>query len=548
MVMQRDRRRLLTAIGALPLAACAPKFEQPLPAGECLGPDPMIGHRLLMEAGGGRQAASVQTDALIVGGGIGGLSAGWWLKRSGVNDFLVADAQLAAGGNARGGGNAVSRFPLGAHYLPLPTRESHTLRRLLAELGALEGDPDAARPRYAERLLCAAPQERLLRHGHWQEGVVPEAGLRQSERDELRRFFDLVAQFRRDRSGEGKPFAIPMALSRRGGEFQRLDTMTFGAYLRERSLNCEPLRWYVDYACRDDFGTPADEVSAWAGLHYFASRDGEAEGAASDVVLTAPEGNGWIVEGLARQLDGQIRCGWLVRHIERRATGFVATIETVPEGATFTCQARTIIWAAPLFVAARVIDGLPDIARSHAGRVDYAPWVMAQITLSTSPAELPGAERAWDNVVYGARSLGYVVATHQRLSSAQAPSVWTWYHALTGAPTRTLRQQLLNGSRDDWARFALDDLAPAYPQLAQHVARIDCVRHGHAMARPLPGFLTSPGRHWFARGTEGLQFAHADVSGFSICEEAHARGVAAAERIAASLLGRKPDPTLVYAL
>jgi hypothetical protein len=35
----------------------------------------------------------------------------------------------------------------------------------------------------------------------------------------------------------------------------------------------------VNHACRDDYGTGSAMVSAWAGIHYFACRDGEAQNA-----------------------------------------------------------------------------------------------------------------------------------------------------------------------------------------------------------------------------------------------------------------------------
>ena len=39
-----------------------------------------------------------------------------------------------------------------------------------------------------------------------------------------------------------------------------------------RGFTAEPLRWYADYCCRDDYGASSEQVSAWAGIHYFASR------------------------------------------------------------------------------------------------------------------------------------------------------------------------------------------------------------------------------------------------------------------------------------
>jgi hypothetical protein len=53
------------------------------------------------------------------------------------------------------------------------------------------------------------------------------------------------------------------------------------------------LLWYINYACRDDYGALAGDTSAWAGVHYFASREPDEKGP-----LTWPEGNGWITRRL----------------------------------------------------------------------------------------------------------------------------------------------------------------------------------------------------------------------------------------------------------
>jgi hypothetical protein len=50
------------------------------------------------------------------------------------------------------------------------------------------------------------------------------------------------------------------------------------------------------------------------------------------------------------------------------------------------------------------------------------------------------------------------------------------------------------------------------------------------MIRPLPGRLWGGARAAFERGAGNIQFAHADVSGLSLFEEANYRGVLAAER------------------
>jgi hypothetical protein len=63
------------------------------------------------------------------------------------------------------------------------------------------------------------------------------------------------------------------------------------------------------------------------------------------------------------------------------------------------------------------------------------------------------------------------------------------------------------------------------------------MRLGHAMARPVPGFLESVDRKLWASLNGNVLYANSDLSGFSIFEEAQYRGVRAADR-AMRILGR----------
>ena len=37
-------------------------------------------------------------------------------------------------------------------------------------------------------------------------------------------------------------------------------------FLLQHGLDSAPLHWYVNYACRDDYGCRYDETSAWMGF------------------------------------------------------------------------------------------------------------------------------------------------------------------------------------------------------------------------------------------------------------------------------------------
>jgi hypothetical protein len=530
-----DRRNFLATLAAASassLLGCA-EGRPPLPPGDLLGPSLDLGHRL-RPPDFPPPSETRRVAVAIVGAGIGGLAAGWKLAKSGLVDFVLVDMENEAGGNSRAGRNAVSAYPWGAHYLPLPTREATAVRELLAELGVLQGDPQAEKPRYDERYLCAAPQERVYRNGFWQEGVLPQRGIAAVERAQHQRFHELMERFKKRRDAAGKrAFALPMELSSRAPDLLALDRVTMHDWLVQQGLDSPTLHWYVNYACRDDYGTASGEVSAWAGIHYFACRDGEAQDAASDTVLTAPEGNAWLARGMASSIAAHAGDRLLTDALAWRVAEASRHIEIdlwLPaEQKTLRLIADQLIWAAPLFLLPHVLVG-HDALKGAARSVSYAPWLVANLTLSHFPEDRVGAPPAWDNVLHDSPGLGYVVSTHQQMRLRPAATVFTYYRALSEMAPEQGRELLLATSREAWAEQILAELERPHPNIRQLTTRLDVFRNGHAMARPLPGLLWGAARQRFVADSPRLRFAHADVSGFSLFEEAHYRGVLAAER------------------
>jgi hypothetical protein len=192
-----------------------------------------------------------------------------------------------------------------------------------------------------------------------------------------------------------------------------------------------------------------------------------------------------------------------------------------------------VIFAAPLWLAPWVVEGW----QGPTG-LETSPWLVANLTLDRWPQER-GLEAAWDNVIFDSPALGYVVATHQSLRTFVPRTVWTYYWALAHAPAREARRWLLEQS---WATLAgriLDDLSRAHPDIRQCVSRLDILRLGHAMPRPAVGFLAHAARQRARTARDGLYFAHSDVSGLALFEEAQELGVAAADAAIARLGGRR---------
>ncbi|MEJ8845290.1 NAD(P)-binding protein [Variovorax rhizosphaerae] len=521
----RRRTFLGAGAGALALGGCEAREGEI--EGGFTGIDVVRGHAL--RDGGLRGAAPSKTRitrVVIAGGGVAGLAAARALRLSGIEDFELLELEDTAGGNSRGGAVGGIACPLGAHYLPVPGDEAHEVQDLLEELGLRQRV--AGRWQYDERHLCHSPQERIFIEGEWQDGLLPMQFAGASALAQYRLFGQRVEALR-----TGARFVIPTLRAPLAPALLALDAVPFAAWLDREGFDEPHLRWYLDYCCRDDYGAGAAHVSAWAGIHYFASRHGfHAPGddsAERDAVLTWPEGNGWLTRRIAQPLGDRIRGGHVVTRIAEMRSGVEVDAYDAATQSMVRWRAERCIVALPVFVAARIVENPPEVLRNAAAHVRYAPWLVANLHLRAPLTDRPGAAPSWDNVVYGSRGLGYVDARHQSLDPTPGPTVLSWYRPLgpSSYDTSDGRRLLLDRPWTAWRDELVAELSAPHADLRAKATRIDITRYGHAMAMPMPGLLSQVGSHRQAKGkvvAGRLSFAHADWSGYSIFEEAFTRG------------------------
>lgn len=484
------------------------------------GTNHLLGHRL-RAPDFPKPSRHVKIPYLIVGGGISGLSAARQLSKKGHTDFLLLELENHVGGNSSNGENQYSKYPLGAHYLPLPNRSDQALCDFLAEVKIITGYENGF-PIFDEQQLTFAPHERLFYRNSWQEGLVPKFGNTPEEDEQFGRFFEKMTHFQNGKGADGKFwFDIPLKLSSSDPDIRAFDQLTMQQWLAQNRFTAKPLLDYVDYCCRDDYGLGIAYVSAWAGIHYFAGRKHDATPDRKDDVLTWPEGNARLAAHLKPYAEDKTLKNHLAYHVKIVGDKAIVLAFDDIQKQSVEITADKVIMATPQFVNQYLLPGRKTLAKQF----HYAPWLLATLVVTDLPENF-SYPLCWDNVIYGSKGLGYIDDQHQSVAQLHKRKVITYYLSFSSAGSGKSRRELYARKADYWKRFVLDDLQIAHPDIAQRTESIDIHRLGHGMVSAVPGFLFGQARQIAAAPIGNcIYFAHSDLSGISIFEEAFHQGI-----------------------
>jgi protoporphyrinogen oxidase len=520
-----------TGISCL-FASCKPKKKI---KGGIVGASANIGH-LLRDKGFEEPLHISKQQTVIIGAGISGLSAAYQLRKWGIDDFIVLDLEAADGGNSVCSANAVSAYPWGAHYVPIPNNSLKEYLEFLGEAGVVTGMSNEGLPIYNEYHLCFDPEERLYINGRWQEGLIPHFGVPGNDKKEIGTFLATMNRYRYQTGVDGKDaFAIPANASSKDTALVQLDTITMKQWMQKKGFKSPYLHWYVDYCTRDDFGTPYDKVSAWAGIHYFAGRKGKGANATHSDVLTWPEGNGFLVRALQTSFAAKVQTNSLAVSVAVVDEGVTIDYYDVQSQKLKRIEAAQCIMAVPQFVASRLLkdERRKAFVQQH---LKYVPWMVANLTV-TNLEERSGAPLSWDNVIYESKSLGYVEATHQGITQSKPKKNLTYYLPLTDGEVGIDRKTAQHRSYEEWVEIIFADLKKVHPDIEAATEEINVMIWGHAMAQPLPGVIHGNARLQLGQSmNDRVHFAHTDLAGVSVFEEGFYQGLEAAKKVRDNLL------------
>ena len=165
----------------------------------------------------------------------------------------------------------------------------------------------------------------------------------------------------------------------------------------------------------------------------------------------------------------------------------------------------------------------------------YSPWLIANITVNKLPTAAKGMVLCWDNVAYGTPSVGYVNANQQDLKVIEEKKVLTYYLPLCDKEPRLSRLEAYTRTYEQWLDIVIPELEQMHPEITPHIEAIELWLWGHGMISPAVNYIWGETRKIAQAPIDNkIFFAHTDLSGISIFEEAFHHGINAAKQLIGS--------------
>ncbi len=453
-------------------------------------------------------------DVIIVGGGIAGLTAAFYLDDY---DLLLLEKEQQAGGRATSGQYKGLYYAKGAEYLGTP-----------------EGPLKEIISKFSLRLReIPAPADVILSEGKMYFGDYGKAQLlvKKSSASELNRFA------RQTLTVYEKYDDIPdLELSK---ELKRLDDITASQWFQENHFSPIYSEIY-NVTFRGLFGAGSDEISALSAIpeiafdfEGFEEIDEEntlaeefANSTNSTEMYSFDRGIAEIPLALANHLGNRLRTGTTVVEVKREEDIFAVTgIQT--DGSRRTYLAESVILATPSPITLKLAENiLSDEQRKLLKSVNYAPYITIAL-FSEEPIFNTGFDLAVpDGLIFTDIYDATWISRHYHEKSRNHETSITLIYA---APFSYKDKSLLNMTDKELMKRVLTELDTLLPGSSNRVKDFNITRHPYAYPVMTPGSYQRMTRLHAITG-EGLFFA-GDYMIYPTFEAAASSGQLAAERV-----------------
>jgi monoamine oxidase len=384
-------------------------------------------------------------DVVIVGGGVSGLSAAYFLRG---RDFLLLEKEPHWGGNAYLEEYQGQAFATGSAF----DEQGSASEQLAREIGLVELPIDCPDPTIVAGKWVADT---------WRSGL-DQLPYSDSVRDSFKKFRAEMKALDPDKN------------------VQQLDSVPLSHYLKGYAPEIK--QWWDAYG-PSNWGAKSEDTSA-----YVAAGDLQDMIADEDVRRTLPGGNGALARQLTTTLQpkygAQMIADATIVSVDPQKTGVNVTYAQA--GQLRTVFAKYVIMATPKFFTARLIAALPDAQHEAMMSFRYCPYPVINMIF-----EKPIYNRAYDTWCPGNAFTDFIVADwvlQKQPGYAQKNNILTFYTPIS----ELHRDRLL--TVDGCQRIAervLQDFQKLQPEFsAAEPIEVHMYRRGHPMYLPTPGIFT----------------------------------------------------------
>lgn len=499
-----DRRQFLFLTGGIITVASCNQFEKKTQVRKDfpihVDSNSSTGH-LVKKAVGLSVSQTVNTDILIVGGGISGMAAACSLPS---NNFILCELNPRLGGTSSALSINNVLYSQGAHY---EHSYLHNYGKdgleLLKKLNIVRFNTSTHLWDFVdkENLVPKKLEEACYVNGTIQPSVLPNSELRHN-------FFDLIKVFR-------EHCLLPTTLI--PIELHDLDRITFYDYLKKYLPIDNTFISGIDYHMLDDYGATSREISALAGIHYYACRPYYTN---EEIRTFSPtEGNYYFINKMKNHLPADsLKCNHLVFNLTKNKEEWHAEVLDVKNNNRKKIIAQKVIYSGQK----HALKYIHPTSYQHFKDVTYTPWVVINVVFNQE-MDLPHSKWQNDFMSNDPTFLGF---TDSKIQSPKKTRVLSAYYCFPDMHHYTV--QNIETSYRPIVQETIQKMSTYYKKdISLAVKEVFVKLMGHAMPIPQPGYLTQPRK----LHADGIAFAGADSGRLPLLFDALDSGIVAAKSL-----------------
>lgn len=303
-------------------------------------------------------------DHIIIGGGVVGMTAACRMKQEG-ESFQLFELAPNLGGTSSAGEFNGMQYSQGAHYeLAYPDYYGEELIEFLKELNIIQWDESIQLWNFVDQqyIIPKEKEQQVYQDGNYRTEMFPDC-------EWTTQFEQLMDMW------EGE-FGLPLRIYT--FPLKMLNEITFKAYLHENLGPNPEMERLVDHQMIDDYGAKSDQISALAGVAYYACRPYYKRHVP---VFSPPQGNAYFVEKMYNHLDDQkssVFKNHLIASIHRKGENdYELEIIDVLQKQVKIVQTRELIFAGKQFLLPYIF---PEV-KQYVLPTKYAPWAVFSFML-----------------------------------------------------------------------------------------------------------------------------------------------------------------------